>query len=161
MDHLGNTLVWNIFQAAPQDQFYRDPQAPYNPQQYNQTIPQHGMQFNKPYEAPQQYQPQQMHQHQQQPPIEQARVAEPEKPKAPIPEEHVHLKTVFDELRHQCYETAKNPVRILFLLRNTKFIQTRQASVLKNISPAANNISNFFPSSANFIFFAITGKIIF
>ncbi|XP_043275091.1 protein transport protein Sec31A isoform X2 [Venturia canescens] len=87
------------YNTAPQDQYYRDPQMPYNPQQYNQTVPHSGMQFNKPYE------PQQQHQQ----PIEQARVAEPEKPKAPIPEEHVHLKTVFDELRHQCYETAKNP----------------------------------------------------
>jgi len=39
-----------------------------------------------------------------------ARVAEPEKPKAPIPEQHVHLKTILDELKNQCYENAKNPV---------------------------------------------------
>ena len=63
------------------------------------------MQYNKPFE------PQQQHQ----PPVQQARIAEPEKPKAPIPEQHVHLKTVLDELRHQCYETAKNPVRKNFI----------------------------------------------
>ncbi|XP_011256844.1 protein transport protein Sec31A isoform X2 [Camponotus floridanus] len=38
-----------------------------------------------------------------------AKVAEPEKPKAPIPEQHVHLKTILDELKNQCYENAKNP----------------------------------------------------
>lgn len=40
-----------------------------------------------------------------------ARIIEPEKPKAPIPEQHVHLKTILDELKNQCYENAKNPVR--------------------------------------------------
>lgn len=39
-----------------------------------------------------------------------AKVVEPEKPKAPIPEQHVHLKTVLEELKNQCYENAKNPV---------------------------------------------------
>lgn len=29
--------------------------------------------------------------------------------KAPIPEEHIHLKTVFDELKHQCSCAANNP----------------------------------------------------
>lgn len=43
-------------------------------------------------------------------PVMPARVAEPEKPKAPIPEQHVHLKTILDELKNQCYENAKNPV---------------------------------------------------
>ncbi|XP_023021491.2 LOW QUALITY PROTEIN: COPII coat complex component secretory 31 [Leptinotarsa decemlineata] len=37
----------------------------------------------------------------------------PEKPqpieKGPIPEEHIHMKTVFDELRDQCSRTANNP----------------------------------------------------
>lgn len=40
---------------------------------------------------------------------------EPEKPKAPIPEQHIHLKTVFDELKNQCYENAKNPVSRIVL----------------------------------------------
>ncbi|KAL3273448.1 hypothetical protein HHI36_014892 [Cryptolaemus montrouzieri] len=30
-------------------------------------------------------------------------------PKAPIPEEHMHMKTVFDELRNQCSCAASNP----------------------------------------------------
>lgn len=45
-----------------------------------------------------------------QPQVQQARIVEPEKPKAPIPDEHLHLKTVFDELKLQCHESAKNPV---------------------------------------------------
>lgn len=44
-------------------------------------------------------------------PVAPAKVAEPEKPKAPIPEQHMHLKTILDELKNQCYENAKNPVR--------------------------------------------------
>lgn len=39
-----------------------------------------------------------------------ARMVEPEKPKAPIPEQHAHLKTILDELKTQCYENAKHPV---------------------------------------------------
>ncbi|XP_050459299.1 protein transport protein Sec31A isoform X1 [Cataglyphis hispanica] len=38
-----------------------------------------------------------------------AKMVEPEKSKAPIPEQHVHLKTILDELKNQCYENAKNP----------------------------------------------------
>lgn len=30
--------------------------------------------------------------------------------KAPIPEEHIHMKTVLDELRNQCSCSANNPV---------------------------------------------------
>ncbi|KAJ8981910.1 hypothetical protein NQ317_007302 [Molorchus minor] len=33
----------------------------------------------------------------------------PPKPVAPIPEEHIHMKTVFDELRNQCSYVAANP----------------------------------------------------
>jgi len=44
-----------------------------------------------------------------------AQIAEPEKPKAPIPEQHIHLKTILDELKNQCYENAKNPVNTQFL----------------------------------------------
>lgn len=32
--------------------------------------------------------------------------------KAPIPEEHIHMKTVLDELRNQCSYAANNPVSI-------------------------------------------------
>jgi len=45
-----------------------------------------------------------------------AKVVEPEKPKAPIPEQHVHLKTILDELKNQCYENAKNPVRAIDII---------------------------------------------
>lgn len=45
-------------------------------------------------------------------PAAMARAPEPEKPKPPIPEQHVHLKTVFDELKNQCFENAKNPVSL-------------------------------------------------
>lgn len=76
---------------------YADTQAPYNPQQYNQSVPNIGAQFAKPLESLQ--------------PATFTRASEPEKPKAPIPEQHMHLKTVFDELKNQCYENAKNPVR--------------------------------------------------
>ncbi|XP_031840951.2 COPII coat complex component secretory 31 isoform X1 [Nomia melanderi] len=78
-----------------QEKFYPDVQAPYNPQQYNQNIPNMNAQFAKPVEPLQ--------------PATIARAPEPEKPKAPIPEQHMHLKTVFDELKNQCYENAKNP----------------------------------------------------
>ncbi|XP_048510063.1 protein transport protein Sec31A isoform X2 [Athalia rosae] len=57
-----------------------------------QNIP---SQFNPPQEAVQT--------------VQTARIAEPEKPKALIPEEHVHLKTVLDEVKTQCYNNAKNP----------------------------------------------------
>lgn len=40
--------------------------------------------------------------------------AVPEKPqpiqKPPIPEEHIHMQTVFDELKYQCSCAANNPV---------------------------------------------------
>ncbi|XP_014475273.1 PREDICTED: protein transport protein Sec31A isoform X2 [Dinoponera quadriceps] len=76
-----------------QDNFYQDPHASYN-LQYGQNVPATAP-FNKPMESL--------------PPVMPARVAEPEKPKAPIPEQHVHLKTILDELKNQCYESAKNP----------------------------------------------------
>ncbi|KAK9306240.1 hypothetical protein QLX08_002977 [Tetragonisca angustula] len=76
-----------------QEKFYSDMQAPYNPQQYNQNMPNVAAQYAKPMEST--------------PPI--ARTPEPEKPKPPIPEQHMHLKTVFDELKNQCFENAKNP----------------------------------------------------
>lgn len=51
------------------------------------------------------------------PPVQSAQIVQAppmEKPKAPIPDEHVHLKTILDELRVQCLENAKNPVRKYF-----------------------------------------------
>lgn len=85
-----------LFQLLPQDNFYQESPALYNPQfrqGVSNTIP-----LNKPVESLQPAMP--------------ARVAEPEKPKAPIPEQHMHLKTILDELKNQCYENAKNPVNI-------------------------------------------------
>lgn len=42
----------------------------------------------------------------------------PEKPqtiqKPPIPEEHIHMQTVFDELKYQCSCAANNPVSFFF-----------------------------------------------
>ncbi|XP_076232600.1 COPII coat complex component secretory 31 isoform X2 [Calliopsis andreniformis] len=84
--------------VLPQDQYYSDTQVPYNPQQYQQNLPNMGTQFAKPVETLQPLQPAAL-----------ARAQEPEKPKAPIPEQHMHLKTVFDELKNQCYESTKNP----------------------------------------------------
>ncbi|XP_032675086.1 protein transport protein Sec31A isoform X2 [Odontomachus brunneus] len=85
-------------QAEPnllaKDNFYQDPHAPCNPQ-YGQSVPA-APPFNKPIESPLQ-------------PVMPARIVEPEKPKVPIPEQHMHLKTILDELRNQCYESAKSP----------------------------------------------------
>nr|XP_033322132.1 protein transport protein Sec31A [Megalopta genalis]XP_033322133.1 protein transport protein Sec31A [Megalopta genalis]XP_033322134.1 protein transport protein Sec31A [Megalopta genalis] len=79
----------------PQEKFYPDVQAPYNPQQYNQNVSNMNAQFARQVEPLQ--------------PAAVVKAPEPEKSKAPIPEQHVHLKTVFDELKNQCYENAKNP----------------------------------------------------
>lgn len=50
---------------------------------------------------------------QQQGPI-QARPETPQNvPKAPIPEEHIHMQTVLDELKTKCATTAHNPVSII------------------------------------------------
>ncbi|XP_072742503.1 protein transport protein Sec31A [Anoplolepis gracilipes] len=82
----------------PQDNFYQEQvHSPYNVQ-YGQgmsnTAP-----VNKPIEPL--LQPAM--------PVAPAKEVEPEKPKAPIPEQHIHLKTILDELKNQCYENAKNP----------------------------------------------------
>lgn len=61
-----------------------------------------------PYQ-PQQVYPQQQPQQQFVPPVISAKVAEPSKPKGPIPEEHMYLQTVFEELRNRCACTATNP----------------------------------------------------
>ncbi|XP_049803426.1 protein transport protein Sec31A isoform X2 [Schistocerca nitens] len=65
-----------------------------------------------PYNAPPHAQQQQQQQQQQPPaagPVVTAKAVEPPKPKGPIPEEHMYLQTVFDELRNRCYNTATNP----------------------------------------------------
>ncbi|XP_046610174.1 protein transport protein Sec31A [Neodiprion virginianus] len=78
-----------------QESAYSNSHLPYG-QQQQYGPPQHiPSQFNPPVESLQ--------------PVQSARIAEPEKPKPPIPEEHVHLKTVLDEVRTQCYNNAKNP----------------------------------------------------
>jgi len=57
------------------------------------------------------YQPQQVYPQQQfVRPVTPVKVAEPPKPKGPIPEEHMYLQTVFEELRNRCACTATNPV---------------------------------------------------
>ncbi|XP_063973908.1 protein transport protein Sec31A isoform X1 [Diachasmimorpha longicaudata] len=95
---------------APEENYHQDPHNPYGQPQYNQSVLSPSNQFNPPMGYEQnnqhshQYQPQQH-----QPPVQAARVAEPEAPKAPIPEEHVHLKTILDELKARCHESAKNP----------------------------------------------------
>ncbi|XP_044737857.1 protein transport protein Sec31A isoform X3 [Chrysoperla carnea] len=43
------------------------------------------------------------------PVVEAAKEVAPPKQKGPIPEEHIHLKTVLDELQVQCYQSANNP----------------------------------------------------
>lgn len=89
------------------DKFYPDTQASYNPQQYHQNIPnQSNISQNIPNMAAQYAKPMEPT-----PPVAITRTPEPEKPKPPIPEQHMHLKTVFDELKNQCFENAKNPVR--------------------------------------------------
>lgn len=46
----------------------------------------------------------------QEPQIELAKIAEPPQPKPPLPEEHMYLQTVFEELRDKCVYSTKNPV---------------------------------------------------
>lgn len=43
-----------------------------------------------------------------------AKVVEPPPPKPPLPEEHMYLQTVFEELRNRCTCAANNPVCISF-----------------------------------------------
>ncbi|KAG7202003.1 hypothetical protein KM043_004690 [Ampulex compressa] len=77
-------------QAETNDSVYPDQQVPYGVQQYGQGLQNPGLQYEKP--------------------VEPLGMVEPEeRPKLPIPEQHLHLKTVFDELRSQCYENANNP----------------------------------------------------
>jgi len=84
----------------PQDNFYQphEGHAPYNPP-YGQSMPNVASPIKPPIEPLQPAIP-----------TIPAKVVEHEKPKAPIPEQHVPLKTVLDELKNQCYEHAKNPV---------------------------------------------------
>lgn len=111
-DPISHPLRGAVPQQDPnmhQDGFYQNSQMPFN-QQFNQNVQSPGAPYNKniePHQLMQQMQPTPPMQ-QMQPP-QTARIAEPEKPKAPIPEEHIHLKTVLDELQAHCYENAKNP----------------------------------------------------
>ncbi|XP_058800032.1 protein transport protein Sec31A isoform X2 [Phymastichus coffea] len=87
-----------------QHSYQQDQQAMYNQfNQYNHNIPAQGVpgmpgvpQYNRPAEPPVQL-------------AQIVRAPEPEKPKAPIPEEHRQLQTIFNELKDQCFEKAKNP----------------------------------------------------
>ncbi|XP_047345278.1 protein transport protein Sec31A isoform X1 [Vespa velutina] len=92
---LRNTIPQHESNILPQDNYYNDSHVPYNPQQYVHNIQNVGTQFNKPVDIAQA--------------IAVAKVIESEKPKLPIPEEHVHLKTVLDELKMLCFDNAKNP----------------------------------------------------
>lgn len=52
------------------------------------------------------------------PPMQNTPSAVPEtKPKGPVPEEHMYLQTVFEELRNQCTCAANNPVSLRFYKR--------------------------------------------
>lgn len=90
-------FVMYFFQPLPQDNFYQphEGHAPYS-SQFGQNLPNIATPVKPPVEPLQSAIP--------------PKVVEHEKPKAPIPEQHVHLKTVLDELKNQCYENAKNPV---------------------------------------------------
>ncbi|KAL6264790.1 hypothetical protein P5V15_004887 [Pogonomyrmex californicus] len=99
----------------PQDNFYQEqPPAPYN-SQFRQNLP-NVAPLNKPVESLQSAMPTMpampavpaMPAMPPMPAIP-AKAVETEKPKAPIPEQHMHLKTILDELKNQCYENAKNP----------------------------------------------------
>ncbi|KAK3915327.1 Protein transport protein Sec31A [Frankliniella fusca] len=68
------------------------------------------------YQAPNVYQPQIMqaqmiNPNEQAPPAPQFSRAKPEPPppKAPIPEEHIVLQTVFNDLRNRCFQASNNP----------------------------------------------------
>nr|CAD7423569.1 unnamed protein product [Timema monikensis] len=79
---------------------YADPgQQQQQQQQYSQ--------YPSPPLPQQNYHQQQQQQQQVAAPV--ARVAEPPKPKAPIPEEFMYLQTVFEELRNRCTCAATNP----------------------------------------------------
>lgn len=85
----------------------------------------YGMPQQNLYQPPNMYQPPMMSTQMMQPPaassLDQLSPApqfsrskpEPPPPKAPIPEEHVSLQTVFDDLRSRCFNSASNPVRHL------------------------------------------------
>ena len=83
-----------------QQQSYQNPQAMYN--QNYQNIPAAAIpQYNRPTEPPVQ-------------PAQIVRAPEPEKPKAPIPEEHKQLQVIFNELKDRCYEKARNQVNFFY-----------------------------------------------
>ncbi|XP_066594870.1 protein transport protein Sec31A isoform X2 [Prorops nasuta] len=77
---------------------YQEPQPLYNQQQFCQNISNFGAQVNKPVaEATSQLQH-----------ATPSMTIEAEKTKLPIPEQHVHLKTVLDELKTECFNSARN-----------------------------------------------------
>lgn len=86
-----------------QEGVYSNPQIPYG----QQPPPIQQQQYGQPQNIPSQFNPPAENIQ----PVQSARIAEPEKPKRPIPEEHIHLKTVLEEVREQCYNNAKNPVK--------------------------------------------------
>ncbi|KAK7872942.1 hypothetical protein R5R35_004256 [Gryllus longicercus] len=87
--------------GMPMNGGYSDQSAAYSNLQQQQQIHQYN----------QQQQPLQQHQQQQQQPPQHSPVvkAEPAKPKGPVPEEHMYLQTVFNELRDRCMNAATNP----------------------------------------------------
>lgn len=64
--------------------------------------------------APNKFAPPVQHTYQPSPPTPKPRTPEPPKSKGPVPEEHMYLQTVFDELRSQCTCAANNPVNVIF-----------------------------------------------
>nr|CAD7198534.1 unnamed protein product [Timema douglasi] len=80
---------------------YADPGQQQQQQQYSQ--------YPSPPLPQQNYHQQQQQQQVAASPAPVARVAEPPKPKAPIPEEFMYLQTVFEELRNRCTCSATNP----------------------------------------------------
>lgn len=99
------------------DPYHQSQPPQFSPQQQQQQPPP-----SQPYLPPQSFPNQQQHQQSYQqfhppqnnysnsvttPPVKQV---QPEPVKKPIPEEHVVLQTVFDELRNRCTGAANNPV---------------------------------------------------
>lgn len=68
-------------------------------------------------------------------PREVAKEVLPSVEKLPIPEEHIHMQTVFDELRNQCSCAAGNPVLlrysiyILFVILTCLFFSANETKI--------------------------------
>lgn len=84
------------------------------------TMSQYGQAPPMQAQQPSVYRPPSVQQMQQQESPIRSNVATPEPPKSkgPVPEEHMYLQTVFDELKNQCSCAANNPVS-LFLNGST------------------------------------------